>query len=47
MSDAPSARISSRRTQWPIFIALCIEKSRPKPFSGLMRLMSGASLSGT
>ncbi|WP_395638065.1 carbohydrate ABC transporter permease [Pseudolysinimonas sp.] len=24
MSDAPSARISSRRTQWPIFIALCI-----------------------
>lgn len=24
MSDAPSARISSRRTQWPIFIVLCI-----------------------
>lgn len=24
MSDAPSSRISSRRTQWPIFIALCL-----------------------
>lgn len=24
MSDAPSARISSRRTQWPIFVALCL-----------------------
>lgn len=24
MSDAPSARISGRRSQWPIFIALCL-----------------------